>query len=71
MVTETMIVIALRQKNWEAAAEMVKEYAEKKPESEIAKIAAAVGTAEKSVEAAWLLSIFSEIKWREMNEVEL
>ena len=71
MVTETMIVIALRQKNWEAAAEMVKEYAEKKPESEIAKIAPAVETAEKSVEAAWLLSILSEIKWCEMNEVDI
>ena len=71
MVTETMIIIALRQKNWEAASEMVHEYAEKKPESEIAKIAFAVETAEKSVEAAWLLSIFSEIKWREMNEVDI
>ena len=71
MVTETMIIIALRQKNWEAAAEMVKEYAGKKPESEIARIAPAVETAEKSAEAAWLLSIFSEIKWREMNEVKI
>ena len=71
MVTETMIVIALRQKNWEAAAEMIKEYAEEKPESEMAKIAPAVETAEKSVEAAWLLTIFSEIRWREMNEVDI
>ena len=71
MVTETMIIIALRQKNWEAAAEMVKEYAGKKPESDIAKIAFAVETAEKSIKAAWLLSIFSEIKWREMNEVDI
>ena len=71
MVTETMIIIALRQKNWEAAAEMVHEYAGKKPESEISKIIYAVETAEKSVEAAWLLSIFSEIKWREMNEVDI
>ena len=66
-----MIIIALRQKNWEAAAEMVHEYAEKKPKSEIAKICYAVETAEKSVEAAWLLSIFAEIKWREMNEVDI
>ena len=71
MVTETMIIIALRQKNWEAAAEMAKEYAEKKPECEIARIAPAVETAEKSAEAVWLLSIFSEIKWREMNEVDI
>jgi len=71
MVTETMIVIALRQKNWEAAAEMVHELAGKKPESEIAKIAPAIEKAEKSPDAAWLLSIFSEIKWREMNEVEI
>ena len=71
MVTETMIIIALRQKNWEAAAEMVREYAEKKPESDVAKIAYAVETAEKSIKAAWLLSIFSEIKWREMNEVDI
>ena len=71
MVTETMIIIALRQKNWEAAAEMVHEYAEKKPESEIAKIAPAVKTAEASIKVAWLLSIFSEIKWREMNEVDI
>ena len=71
MVTETMIIIALRQKNWEAAAEMVHEYAEKNPESEIAKIAATVETAETSIKAAWLLSIFSEIKWREMNEVDI
>jgi hypothetical protein len=69
MVTETMIVIALRQKNWEVAAEMVKEYAEKKPESEVAKIVSAIENAEKSPATAWLLSIFSEIKWREMNEV--
>jgi len=66
-----MIVIALRQKNWEAAAEMARELAGKKPESEIARIAPAIETAEKSVEAGWLLSIFSEIKWREMNEVEI
>ena len=71
MVTETMIIIALRQKNWEAAAEMVKEYAEKKPESDVAKIAFAVETAETSIKSAWLLSIFSEIKWREMNEVDI
>ena len=71
MVTETMIIIALRQKNWEAAAEMVREYAEKKPESDVAKIAYAVETTEKSIKAAWLLSIFSEIKWREMNEVDI
>jgi hypothetical protein len=71
MVTETMIIIALRQKNWEAAAEMAREYAGKKPGSEISKIAPAVETAEKSVEAAWLLSIFSEIKWCEMNEVDI
>jgi len=66
-----MIVIALRQKNWEAAAEMAHELAGKKPESEIAKIAPAIEKAEKSPDAAWLLSIFSEIKWREMNEVEI
>ena len=71
MVTETMIVIALRQKNWEAAADMAHEFAGKNPESEIARIAPAVETAEKSAEAAWLLSIFSEIKWREMNEVKI
>ena len=71
MVTETMIIIALRQKNWEAAAEMARELAEKKPESEIARIAPAIEMAEKSVEAEWLLSIFSEIKWREMNEVDI
>ncbi len=66
-----MIVIALRQKNWEAAAEMAHELAGKKPESEIAKIAPTIEKAEKSPDAAWLLSIFSEIKWREMNEVEI
>lgn len=71
MVTETMVVIAIRQKNWEAATEMARELAEKKPESEIARIAPAIETAEKSAQAAWLLSIFSEIKWREMNEVEI
>ena len=71
MVTETMVVIALRQKNWEAAAEMARELAVNKPESEIAKIAPAIETAEKSVQAAWLLSVFSEIKWCEMNEVEI
>ena len=66
-----MVIIAIRQKNWEAAAEMARELAGKKPGSEIARIAPAVETAEKSVEAAWLLSVFSEIKWREMNEVEI
>lgn len=71
MVTETMIIIALRQKNWEEAAEMVKEYIEKKPESEIAKISQAVFCADMSPVAAYLLSIFSEIKWREMNEVDI
>ncbi|MBP5406401.1 hypothetical protein J6Z19_04550 [bacterium] len=71
MVTETMIIIALRQKNWEAAAEMAHEFAGKNPESEIAKIVPAIESAEKSIKAAWLLSIFSEIKWREMNEVKI
>ncbi len=66
-----MIIIAIRQKNWEAAAEMVKEYAEKKPGSEVAKISQAVFCADMSPVAAWLLSVYSEIKWREMNEEEI
>lgn len=66
-----MIIIAIRQKNWEAAAEMVKEYAEKKPGSEVAKISQAVFCADMSPVAAWLLLVYSEIKWREMNEEEI
>lgn len=71
MVTETMIVIAIRQKNWEEASKMARELAGKKPKSDFAKIIPAIDAAERSVYAEWLLTIFSEIRWREMNEVEI
>lgn len=71
MVTETMAIIALRQKNWEAAAEMAREISEKKPQSVMKTIYPAILKAEKDAAAAYLLSIFSEIRWREMNEVEI
>lgn len=71
MVTETMIIIALRQKNWEEASKMVNELAGKKSKSDFAKMLPAIDAAERSPYAALLLSIFSEIKWREMNEVEI
>lgn len=71
MVTETMIIIALRQKNWEEASEMTRELAEKKPKSDFVKMIPAMEAAERSPYAALLLSIFSEIRWREMNEVEI
>lgn len=66
-----MIVIAIRQKNWAEASEMVHKLAEKKPKSDFVKIIPAIDAAERSVYAEWLLTIFAEIRWREMNEVEI
>ena len=50
---------------------MTRELAEKKPKSDFVKMIPAMEAAERSPYAALLLSIFSEIRWREMNEVEI
>ena len=67
MVTETMVIIALRQKNWNAAADLASQLKESKPNMQLIENAAKI--ADGSPKAAYLLSLFAGLRWIEMNEV--
>jgi len=67
MVTETMVIIALRQKNWAAAGDLAAQLKESKSEMQL--IENAARTADGNPKAAYLLSLYAGIRWTEMNEV--
>ncbi|MBO4441968.1 hypothetical protein J5834_07600 [bacterium] len=67
MVTETMVIIAIRQKNWAAAGDLAAQLKESKPEMQL--IENAAGIADASPKAAYLLSLYAGLRWTEMNEV--
>ncbi|MGI6393208.1 MAG: hypothetical protein ACOX2F_00490 [bacterium] len=71
MVTETMVLIAVRQKNWlqveSLSAQMVEKEGFRVMEA-LNSAAKAAGTNEK---AAYLLSLWAGIRWNEINEGNL
>lgn len=71
MITETMLLVALRQKNWSNASEMALKLFEKKETFLMRNISHAAGMAETEPEAEWLLSLWSDIRWKEINKEEV
>lgn len=67
MVTETMVIIALRQKNWSAAGDLASQLKESKSEMQLIENAAKI--ADSNPRAAYLLSLYAGVRWIEMNEV--
>ena len=69
MITETMVLIALRQKNWGQASGMAETlYDNNNPV--MGNIAKAAQIAESELKADWLLTIWSELRWSEINDEE-
>lgn len=70
MITETMVLVALRQKNWSQAESMASEMAAEKSLDEMRVIGKVANMAEKRPEAAYLLSLWAGIRWNEINDDE-
>lgn len=68
MVTETMVLIALRQKNWSSAQNLLEEVCQSNPESTMKTVSYALKAAPGDPFAAHLLSLWTEIRWNEMND---
>ncbi|HNW81818.1 MAG TPA: hypothetical protein PKG52_02905 [bacterium] len=68
MVTETMVLIALRQKNWNSAQSLLDEVCQNNPENRIKTISCALKAASGNPMAAHLLSLWTEIRWSEIND---
>lgn len=68
MVTDTMVLIALRQKNWNSAQSLLDELCLSNPESKMKTVSCALKLASGDPVAAHLLSIWTEIRWSEMND---
>lgn len=68
MATETMVLIALKQKNWEKAANLVDEICSNDREHPIKTISSALKAANGNLYAGSLLSIWAEIRWSEIND---
>lgn len=68
MVTETMVLIALRQKNWQSASMLVDEMCRDNPESPVKPVSYALKSAASDPVAAKLLSIWTEIRWNEISD---
>lgn len=68
MITETMVLIALKQKNWLQAETMSKEIAQFNPSSSMGIIFPVAKIAPGNQRAAYLLSLWAEIRWREIND---
>lgn len=67
MVTETMVVIAIRQKNWEQVSAMSEEIAKDDSSGAIGLIRRAAKMAATDHKAAYLLTILAELRWNELN----
>jgi HPt (histidine-containing phosphotransfer) domain-containing protein len=70
MITETMVLIALRQKNWLQASDMAKTLYENGKNSVMHYIAETAKTAESELKSEWLLTVWSELRWNEINDEE-
>lgn len=70
MITETMVLIALKQKNWAQAESMSREIAVENG-SETMKVVSSVSkVAQNRPDAAYLLSLWAQIRWNEINDDE-
>ena len=70
MITETMVLIALKQKNWMQAESMSREIASEKGSDEMKVINGASKAAQSRPDAAYLLSLWAQIRWNEINDDE-
>ncbi len=64
MVTETMLLIAIRQKNWDHSSKIAKELAESAGNSFYSTIAVLSKKAASDKKSEFLLKLWAEIKWK-------
>ena len=70
LITETMVLIALRQKNWSSASMLVAEMCRDDPDSPMKTVGNALRSVPDDPVAAYLLSIWTEIRWNEISDSE-
>ena len=70
LVTETMVLIALRQKNWNSAAMLLAEMCRNDPDSSMKTVGNALRSAAQDPVGAHLVSIWTEIRWNEISDSE-
>lgn len=70
LVTETMVLIALRQKNWNSASMLAAEMCREDPDSPMKTVKNALRSAAQDPVAAHLISIWTEIRWNEISDSE-
>ncbi len=70
MITETMMLLALKQKNWLHASDMASKLYESRGIPLIKDISYVAGIAETDPRADWLLTLWSELRWDEINKEE-
>ncbi len=63
--TETMLLLALRQKNWKVAAEILEELDKKERNCFFSALKSAVSQAEQEDKTAlFLLNLWTEVSWK-------
>ncbi len=66
MITETMMLIALKQRNWKRASEMALSLSMNEPFlSNVAKVA--LKASQGDLKSAYTLLLWAEIKWKEIK----
>jgi len=70
MITETMVLVALRQKKWAEASSMAFKLYENRSIPLMKNISDAAKFAESQTGAEWLLTVWSELRWKEINDGE-
>jgi len=70
MITETMVLVALRQRNWLQAGSMAREIASERSLDEMKAISRVSDMAQSRPDAAYLLSLWAGIRWGEINDDE-
>jgi hypothetical protein len=70
MITETMVLIALKQKNWIQAESMSGKIVSGNSSEVMKVINGASKVATERPDAAYLLSLWAQIRWNEINDDE-
>lgn len=70
MITETMVLIALKQKNWIQAESMSGQIVSGNSSEIMKVINSASKIATERPDAAYLLSLWAQIRWNEINDDE-
>ncbi len=70
MITETMVLIALKQKNWTQAESMSGQVAAENSSETMKVINGVSKIATERPDAAYLLSLWAQIRWNEINDDE-